>query len=114
MQRLVLVLSALFALFSLASTLTSRPASAANGEDLFNSLHCSACHKPQEKSVAVSLAQIAKTYGDQEKLIEFFKGEAKPKIETDKAGMMRGQMPKLKALSDQEKQALAHYIFSFK
>ena len=89
-------------------------ASAANGQTVFDNLHCSSCHKPTEKTVAVPLSQIAKTYGAADNLVKFFKGETKPVVESEKPGMMKGQMPKLGALSDEDKQALADYVLSFK
>jgi hypothetical protein len=47
-------------------------------------------------------------------LVKFFKGEIKPIIESEKWGMMRPQLEKIKALPDQDKEALADYILSFK
>jgi len=38
----------------------------------------------------------------------------KPLIESEKWGMMRGQLEKIKALPDQDREALADYILSFK
>ncbi|MCE5243105.1 MAG: c-type cytochrome [Syntrophobacteraceae bacterium] len=89
-------------------------ASAADGRAVFDSLKCGSCHKPGEKSVAVSLAQIARAYETPEQLGGFFKGESKPIIESEKPGMMKGQMPKLGALSAEEQKALAEYILGFK
>ncbi len=80
----------------------------------FASLKCSMCHKPDKKAAAVSLSQIAKTYQDRATLMKLFKGEAKPLIESDNWGMMRGQLHKIKALADPQKEALADYILSFK
>lgn len=113
MSKLMQPLSVVFLLLLGATLFFADSSSAENGEALFGSLRCNSCHKPDQKSVAASLAEIAGAYGDREKLMSFFKGESKPVIETDKTGMMRGQMPKLKALSDEEKKALIDYIFSF-
>ena len=88
--------------------------SAGTGEDLFASLKCGACHKPDRKTTAVSLTEIATTYQDQAKLVGFFKGESQMIIESTKSGMMKGQMKNLQALSDGDKNALAEYILSFK
>jgi cytochrome c551/c552 len=87
---------------------------AGDGGAIFESLTCSRCHKPDKKAAAVSLAEIAKTYGDNEKLVKFLKGETKPLIESEKWGMMKGQFSKITPLSDQEKSDLAEYILSFK
>lgn len=85
-----------------------------DGAALFESMKCGMCHKPDKKAAAVSLADIAKAYQEKAKLVAFLKGEAKPAIETEKWGMMKGQMPKIEALQEPEKGALADYILSFK
>jgi cytochrome c551/c552 len=84
------------------------------GASVFESLKCSMCHKPDKKAAAVSLNEIAKTYQDSGQMLKLFSGESKPLIESDKWGMMRGQMPKIQALKDSEKKDLADYILSFK
>lgn len=89
-------------------------AAAADGKAVFESLRCSTCHKPDQRSTGAALADIAKAYPDRDQLVKFFAGETKPVIETEKPGMMRGQMPRLQALSDEDKKALADYIFGSK
>ena len=88
-------------------------ARAGDGAALFDSLKCGMCHKPDKKAAAVSLAEIAKVYGDKEKLVKFFKGD-KPLIQSDNWGMMKGQFSKITPLSDQEKDQLAEYIITGK
>jgi cytochrome c551/c552 len=102
------------ALFVILAGMGPGIAAAANGKSVFDSLRCTTCHKPDQRSTGVALADIAKAYPDPQQLIKFFSGESKPVIETEKPGMMRGQMPRLQALSDEDKQALADYIFSVK
>ncbi|MEN6440853.1 MAG: c-type cytochrome [Syntrophobacter sp.] len=85
-----------------------------DGAALFESMKCSMCHKSNKRAAAASLAEIAKTYQEKDKLVKFFKGETKPVIETEKWGMMRGQMSHLEALQEPEKAALADYILGFK
>jgi len=92
----------------------SNDSSAGSGEALFASLKCGACHKPDQKATAVPLSELAKAYGDQAKLVSFFKGESPMIIESTKSGMMKGQLKNLGALSDEDKKALADYILSFK
>ncbi len=87
---------------------------AAEGAEIFATLKCGMCHKPDKKAAAISLAEIVQTYSDKAKLVSFFKGEMKPLIESEKWGMMRGQLEKIKALPDRDKEALADYILSFK
>ena len=106
-----LILSILVTVCVLAS---AGGAAAADGAKVFETLKCGMCHKPDKKAAAISLAEIVRTYSDRDKLIKFFKGETKPLIESDKWGMMRGQLEKIKALPDEDKEALADYILSFK
>jgi cytochrome c551/c552 len=85
-----------------------------DGAAVFTSLKCGMCHKPDKKAAAVSLAEIGRAYMDKEKLVQLFKGDLKPLIESDKWGMMRPQLDKIKALPDPEKDALAGYVMGFK
>jgi len=87
---------------------------AADGAQIFVELKCGMCHKPDKKAAAISLAEIVQTYSDKAKLVKFFEGQMKPLIESDKWGMMRGQLDKIKALPEEDKEALADYILSFK
>ncbi len=87
---------------------------AGDGAALFESLKCNMCHKPDKKAAAVSLADIGKAYSDKGQLLKFFNGEIKPLIESEKYGMMRPQLTKIKALPDSEKEQLADYVLSFK
>ncbi len=87
---------------------------AANGEEVFSKMKCGMCHKPDKKAAAISLKEIVQAYSDKDKLVKFFKGQMKPLIESEKWGMMRGQLEKIKTLPDDEKEALADYILTFK
>src|SRR5208337_1019763 len=87
---------------------------AADGAEIFAALKCGLCHKPDKNTAAISLAVVVRTYSDKATLVKFFKGEMKPLIESEKWGMMRGQLDKIKALPDEDKEALAGYILSFK
>lgn len=80
----------------------------------YDNLKCGMCHKPDRKAAGVSLAEIAKTYQDRDKLVKFFKGESKPLIESERWGMMRGQLAKIEELQDKDKEVLADYVLSFK
>jgi cytochrome c len=106
-----LIVSIMFLGF-LAST--AAEAWADEGREVFTKLNCAMCHKPDKKTAAVSLKEIARAYSDEGKLVSFFKGELKPLIESDNWGMMRSQLDKIKALPDEDKKALADYILSFK
>ena len=54
---------------------------ASDGAEIFATLKCGMCHKPDKKTAAISLAEIVQTYSDKAKLVSFFKGEKKPLIE---------------------------------
>jgi len=87
----------------------------ADGAEIFAGLKCGMCHKPDKKAAAISLKEIAQTYSDRDKLVTFFRGETKPLIESEKWGMMRGQLEKnIKPLPEEDKEALADYILTFK
>jgi cytochrome c551/c552 len=86
----------------------------ADGAEIFAAFKCGICHKPDKNAAAISLAEIVRTYSDKARLVKFFKGEMKPLIESEKWGMMRGQLDKIKALPEEDKEALADYILSFK
>jgi cytochrome c551/c552 len=111
-NRLLPIVIALFIIGGLGTS--SQLSLAGDGAALFESLKCGTCHKPEQKAAGISLAEIAKAYGDSAKLAAFFKGESPFLIESTKTGMMKGQMKNLAALSDQDKKALSDYILSFK
>jgi cytochrome c len=92
----------------------SNDSSAGSGDALFVSLKCGACHKPDQKTTAVPLSELARAYGDEAKLVSFFRGESPMILGSTKGGMMKGQLKNLEALSDEDKKALADYILSFK
>ena len=101
-------------LVTVCVTAAAGGAAAADGAALFERLKCSMCHKPDKKAAAIPLAEIAQTYSDRDKLVKFFKGDLKPLVESEKWGMMRGPLEKIKALPEEDKEALADYILSFK
>lgn len=86
---------------------------AEEGAAVYGSLKCGLCHRPDRKSAAVSLVEIAKAYQSRDTLVKFFKGEIEPLIESDNWGMMRSQMPKIAALPEEQQEELAGYIMSF-
>lgn len=99
----------------LGAVLTAAVAAwAAEGEEVFAGLKCGMCHRPEKKTAAISLKEIVQAYSNKEKLLKFFNGETKPLIESENWGLMRGQLEKIKALPDEDREALAGYILSFK
>jgi cytochrome c len=84
------------------------------GEAIFESNGCISCHKHKGTSGSFpSLSELAKAYkGKKEQLIQYLKGEAHPIIEPEKAGTMKRQLEKTKAMSDSERTALADFMLS--
>ncbi|RUM60333.1 MAG: cytochrome C552 [Persephonella sp.] len=96
-------------------TLITGSVLAGDGQSIFQSKGCAACHQAQVDTVGPSLKNIAKAYnGKKEDLIKFLKGEVKPKVWPDKFPMMQPQLNTTKALSKKDLEALADYILSNK
>lgn len=112
MNRLCFCVLSIAAL-ALLSILASQ-SGATDGKAVFESLHCGSCHKPDIEKTGTSLKQVARTYGDQSKLVAYLEGKSEPIIEPEKQAVMRGQLKKIAKLTGEERQALADYILSFK
>ena len=84
------------------------------GEEIFKSKGCIFCHKLGDSSGTIpSLSELAKAYkGKKEQLIRYFKGEADPIVDPERAGTMKRQIEKTKAMSDSERAALADFMLS--
>jgi cytochrome c551/c552 len=82
------------------------------GETIFKSQGCIACHKKESHSkVNPSLTEIAAAYqGKQEQLIKHLKGESQAIVRPEKAALMKRYIERTKALSDADRKALADYI----
>ncbi|WP_457641250.1 c-type cytochrome [Persephonella sp.] len=96
------------AVFLLGLTLNSY---AADGAEIFKKNTCAICHKETKDAVGPSLKTIAEFYkNNPDQLKAFLKGEAEPIIWPDRFNMMKPQMGKLKAMSDEEIDALAQFL----
>lgn len=84
------------------------------GEEIFKSKGCIFCHKLGDPSGTIpSLSELAKAYkGKKEQLIRYFKGEADPIVDQERAGTMKRQIEKTKAMSDAERTALTDFMLS--
>ncbi len=88
---------------------------AADGQQIFQSKGCAACHQASVDTVGPSLKKIANAYaGKKEELVKFLKGEGKAIVDPAKFAVMQPQLNTTKALSDKELNALADYILSQK
>lgn len=102
------------ALVILMAMSNQRIDAAANGQAVFASLHCNSCHKPDTDKVGASLQLIADTYAAKTELLDYLDGRGEPRIAPERKGVMKGQLKKIAKLTDEEKQALAEYIMTFK
>ena len=87
-----------------------------NGEILFKSMGCVSCHRLEKAStINPSLADIAQAYqGKQQQLIGYLTGQGAAMVKPEKAGMMKRFVEKTKALTDQERAAIADFILVHK
>jgi cytochrome c len=94
-------------------TLSAFPAAAGDdGEAIFKSQGCTACHRPEKSSkVNPSLADIAQAYhGKEEQLMRYLNGESDAIVKPDKASMMKRYVEKTKTLPASDRKALADFI----
>ena len=75
---------------------------------------CLACHKPNEKVIGPSLADISKIYKEQNaSIVSFLKEEGKPIVDPSQYEVMKTNFAVTKAMSDDELKALEAYVMSF-
>jgi cytochrome c len=84
------------------------------GETIFKAQGCASCHQAAKStSVNPSLQDIAQSYnGKETDLIRYLQGEAESVVRPEKAGMMKRQIEKTRALSEADRKALADFIMS--
>jgi len=86
-----------------------------DGKALFTTKGCTACHQEAADTVGPALKKIATAYaGKEADLIKFLKGEGKAIVDPTKFAVMQPQLNTTKALSDEERKALAEFILSHK
>ncbi len=84
------------------------------GQEIFESKgNCFACHKPDQKIVGPSIAQIAQIYKDKGgDIVSFLKGNEKPIVDPEQFSVMQTNFAITKAMSQEELKALEAYIYS--
>jgi cytochrome c551/c552 len=98
--------------------LAAGQAALAEGEALYNSLECKNCHDPVKDQTSTgggpALATIAALYsGDEEALVRFLKGEAKPRVAPESYMVMETQLAMILASRPEGNlRELARYILS--
>jgi cytochrome c len=86
---------------------------AGQGEEIFKAQRCDSCHKPGTGKANPSLKEIAQAYhGKEDQLINYLKGGGESIIKPEKAGMMKRYIEKTKALSNEDRKALADFLLS--
>ena len=108
MKKKILILLAIF-------SLTAPAISAEQGEALFKSQGCTACHRPESSSkVNPSLTEIAQMYqGKEDQLTHYLNGEAEAIVKPDKARMMKRYIEKTKQLSEADRKSIADFIMTY-
>ena len=87
---------------------------AGDGEAIFKSQGCMACHKKGGTSkINPSLAEISQAYqGNEAQLTKYLNGESDAIVRPEKGRQMKRQIEKTKKLSDADRKALADYMLS--
>ncbi len=87
---------------------------AVDGKEIFEKNQCGICHKETKDAIGPSLKTIAEFYKNNPKqLKDFLLGQADPIIWPDRFDMMKTQMGKFKAMSEEELNALINYMLKF-
>ncbi len=110
MKKLIVLVS-VAGLFAAAFSLDV--ARGADGKELFTTMGCTACHKPDQKLVGSSLKDIAGSYGNADKLLQFL-GGGSPQRTNPLPPTMKPFQEKTAKLAEPDRKALADYIMSFK
>jgi len=83
------------------------------GEMLFRSNHCTACHKPDVSGSKPSLKDIAQAYRDKEaQLHRYLQGEGEPLLNPARSRVMKRYVEKTKAFSEPDRKALVDFILA--
>ncbi|AXG73753.1 cytochrome C552 [Flavobacterium arcticum] len=86
------------------------------GEEIFNGKgNCFSCHKPDQKVIGPSIAEIAKIYADENgDMTAFLKGKADPIVDPSQYAVMKTNFYITKHFTDEEMQGVVDYVMSFK
>lgn len=85
------------------------------GQQLFQSLKCTMCHKPDRKGAGPNLQTIAQAYDQQkEQLIQYLIGAADARMNIGKPKLMVGPRAKMQKRAPEEISMLADYLLEFK
>ena len=85
------------------------------GQEIFDGKgNCFSCHKPDQKIIGPSIAEIANIYRDKKgNMVEFLKGEGRPIVDPSQYAVMQANFAITKNFTDEELKALEDYFMSF-
>lgn len=85
------------------------------GEEIFNGKGmCYSCHKPNQKVIGPSVAEIAKIYKEKgASITDFLTEKSKPIVDPSQYGVMKTNFAITKNLPEEELKALESYMLSF-
>lgn len=93
---------------------TALSPSAKIGQEIFDGKgKCFSCHKPDQKIIGPSIAEIAKIYKEKNgNMVEFLKGNGEPIVDPSQYEVMKTNFAITKNLSDEELKGLEDYMYS--
>lgn len=85
------------------------------GQEIFDGKgNCFSCHKPDQKIIGPSIAEIANIYKEKKgNMVEFLKGEGKPIVDPSQYAVMQANFAITKNFTDEELKALEDYFMTF-
>jgi cytochrome c len=106
MKNKILILILLF-----GGTMLFGAVDKAAGEAIFTQRGCTMCHARDIDAIGPSIRTISLRYsGDENGLVAYLKGQAKPIVYPEREGMMRPQLLRIANLYEDEHRSLARYI----
>jgi len=84
------------------------------GQELFDGAgNCFACHKPDQKVIGPSIAEIARIYKEKNgNMVSFLKGNEDPIVDPALFETMKTNFAITKKMSDEQLKAIEAYIYS--
>ncbi len=94
---------------------TKEAVAGVDGQGLFKSNGCAACHNVDKKTVGPAVKEIAAKYaGKKDDLVKFLKGEGKAIVDPANFGTMKPNLEITKKMTDDQVGAIADYMLSVK
>ena len=86
------------------------------GKEIFNGKgNCHTCHKPSQKAIGPSIAQIANIYAEKDAdMTAFLRGDGEAIVDPSQYDVMKTNFYITKKFSDEEMQSVVDYVMTFK